>query len=160
MSPSPIDAGDNAGSPSIDQRGFPRFFPGDSIIDIGSYEYSNSPPTISCAVPLTIKCGQASGALGTLSVNVADVDGDALVVVWTVGTTRVQTNLVPAGLSVTNTRVDLIATFPSGTNQVTVTVSDMLPGCIVMSRRTSFATSSRMLLRSTFLNPVASTTNL
>ena len=45
-----IDAGDNAGAPSADQRGFPRMVDGDGngvpVIDIGAYEVEFSPPVL------------------------------------------------------------------------------------------------------------------
>src|SRR3989454_1512444 len=57
-----------------------------------------------CALPI-------SGAVATVSVNVADADGDPLVVVWTVDGTNYQTNLVPGGGPPTSARVDFTALF-------------------------------------------------
>jgi hypothetical protein len=118
-----INAGDNSGAPPTDQRGFPRIVGG--IIDIGSFEYSNSPPAISCpATPILLNCAPSTGAVATVSVTVSDADGDPLLVVWAVNGVAIQTNLVNAGGPPTMAQVSLTALFPIGTNLVSVTVSD------------------------------------
>src|SRR5207247_10457882 len=71
-------------------------------------------------------CSSSTAALTTVSVTIADADGDQLTVVWTVDGAPIQTNQVVAG--VTSTRVDLIALFAAGPHQITVTVFDA-QGC-------------------------------
>jgi hypothetical protein len=80
-------------------------------------------PTISCSLPVTVKCAPASGAGATVSVNVADSAGSSLVIVWTVNGVAVQTNTV-AGGSTNSVQVNLTAQFSVGTNQIAATVSN------------------------------------
>ncbi len=117
-----INAGDNTGAPPTDQRGFPRIVGG--MIDIGSFEYNNSAPTITCSGAITSNCAPPTGKMLTLSANVADVDGDPLVVVWTADGKAYQTNVVAAAGPPTTARVDFTAVFAVGTHVVTVSVSD------------------------------------
>lgn len=117
-----INAGDNAGAPPTDQRGFPRIVGG--TIDIGSFEFSDTPPAVTCPAPVVLNCAPVSGKLATLTATVTDVDGDPLMVVWTVNGTALQTNSVPAGGPPTSAQVSFSAVFPVGTNQVTLTVLD------------------------------------
>ena len=117
-----INAGDNTDAPATDQRGFARIVGG--VIDIGAYEGNNTAPSISCPKPITVTCAPATGQAVTVSVNVADADGNPLVVVWTVDGTAYQTNLVAAGGPPTTAPVDFTAVFGVGSHQVTVSVSD------------------------------------
>ena len=117
-----INAGDNTNAPATDQRGFARIVGG--IIDIGAYEAGNTAPSISCPNPITLNCAPPTGQAATVSVNVADPDGDPLVVVWTVDGTAYQTNVVAAGGPPTLAQVDLTAVFGVGSHQVTASVSD------------------------------------
>ena len=116
-----IDAGDNTDAPPTDQRGFSRIVNG--IIDIGAFEYSNSPPAITCSGAIT-NCSPPGGLLATVSANVADADGDSLIVIWTVDGTPYQTNTVSASEPPTTARVDFTATFAIGSHDVTATVMD------------------------------------
>ena len=117
-----IDAGDNLDAPATDQRGFPRVVRG--VIDIGAYEDSNTAPSINCPAPMTLNSASPTGQAATLSVNVADVDGDPLFVVWTVDGTPNQTNAVASGGPPTTARVDFTAFFAIGSHQVAASVSD------------------------------------
>src|SRR5207247_3015655 len=133
-----IDAGDNTDAPATDQRGFARIVGG--IIDIGAYENGNTAPSISCPKPITVTCAPATGQAVTVSVNVADADGDPLVVVWTVDGTAYQTNLVAAGGPPTTAPVDCTDVFGVGSHQVTVSVSD--PGKCLATCSTTVDVSS------------------
>jgi len=119
-----IDAGDNTNAPATDQRGFARIVRG--VIDIGAYEENNTAPTISCPAPISLNGGQAA----TVTVNVADGDGDPLFVVWTVDGTPVQTNAVIAGGPPTTASVNLSTNFGVGVHAINVSVSDP-NGCAV-----------------------------
>src|SRR6185503_1471064 len=80
---------------------------------------SNLTPTISCAAPITTQYNVA----GSLSVQVADANGDALTVVWKVDGTTVQTDNVPA--SQNPTTLTLSQTYGAvGNHAVDVTVKD------------------------------------
>ncbi|HEX5218197.1 MAG TPA: CHRD domain-containing protein [Verrucomicrobiae bacterium] len=83
---------------------------------------TNTPPTLICPTSSVVQC---SNKTITLVARVADPDGDALSVVWTVNGAPIQTNQVPAS-SDTNppVKVKLAAIFPLGTNVVDVSVSD------------------------------------
>jgi len=85
---------------------------------------TNSAPTVSCPAPATLECDSHGGAQATVSVTVVDVNGDALIVVWSANGTAVQTNTVPAGTPPTMTNVTLQAVFPFGTNDVSASVTD------------------------------------
>ncbi len=128
-----IDAGDNTDAPVSDQRGFTRIVGG--TIDIGAYEAGNTAPTITCPGPITLTCAPPGGAAATVSVNVADFDGDPLVVVWTVDGTAYQTNAVAAGGPLTVDQVDFTTVFGVGSHQVTVSVSDP-SGCFMICSTT------------------------
>src|SRR6185503_6299050 len=112
-----IDAGINTGAPATDQRGFARIV--HDVIDIGAYETGNNVPTINCPSPITLNCAPPEGMVSTVSVNVADADGDPLVVVWTVDGTASQTNLVAAGGPPTDTAVGLTNLFGIGSHELT-----------------------------------------
>jgi hypothetical protein len=84
----------------------------------------NEPPTITCPEPVIVECTSSNGTPVRLPVTVADADGDALTVVWTVNGTPYQTNQVPAGTPTTSATVPFGARFGLGTNEVQVTVTD------------------------------------
>jgi hypothetical protein len=115
-----INAGSNSNAPATDQRGFSRIVGG--TIDIGSFEYNNSPPSITCPSAAT-NCTPAAGHPLTVSVDVTDPNGDALMVVWTVNGVAYQTNVV-AGGTTNASRVDLTAIFAFGSNVISVVVTD------------------------------------
>jgi hypothetical protein len=122
-----LNAGDSTDAPATDQRGFARIVSG--VIDIGAYEASSyTYPTISCPNPITLNCAPPSGMVATVSVNVADADGDPVVVVWTVDGMAYQTNVVAAGGPPTDATVSFTNLFGIGSHEVTVTVSDSC-GC-------------------------------
>jgi len=80
----------------------------------------NRPPVIACPAPVTVECG----SLTTVTNQVSDPNGDALVVVWTVNGTAIQTNELAAGTTKAPADVLFPAEFPLGTNNVAVTVTD------------------------------------
>ena len=94
------------------------------MIDIGAYEGNNTAPTISCPGPITLNYVPPTGPVATVSVNVADADGDPLVVVWTVDGTAYQTNLVAAGGPPTAASVTFTAAFGAGSHSILVRVID------------------------------------
>src|SRR5439155_6004156 len=107
-----IDAGDNTDAPETDQRGLPRIVRG--VIDIGSYEDHNTAPTVLCPTPATFEANSSTGLVATVSVQVADADGDELVVVLSVDGSAVRTNLVTAGAPPMAATVNFTTTFGSG----------------------------------------------
>src|SRR5213075_313036 len=114
--------GNNTGAPDTDQRGFARIV--HDVIDIGAYETGNNVPTINCPSPITLNCAPPEGMVSTVSVNVADADGDPLVVVWAVDGTAYQTNLVAAGGPPTAASVTFTAAFGAGSHSILVRVID------------------------------------
>src|SRR5207245_233751 len=102
-------------------------------------------PTITCSLPINIKCAPPSGTNVTLSINVTDVTGASLVVIWTVNGTPVQTNSL-AGGTTNSVRVDLTTLFNVGTNQVTVSVFSY-SGCTSTCPTTVTVTSIGNLYR-------------
>jgi len=81
-------------------------------------------PTISCPAPSTLGCIATTGAVATISVNVADADGAALVVIWTVDGTPRQTNSIPGGSGPINATISFTGLFLPGVHQITASVSD------------------------------------
>jgi hypothetical protein len=84
----------------------------------------NHAPTATCPAVATLDCTSTNAAKATVTVNVADQDGDALEVIWKINGTAVQTNKVAAGTPTTLAAVSLEATFPRGESEISVTVSD------------------------------------
>jgi hypothetical protein len=114
---------DANGAPlTVDQRGFPR--PQVAGCDIGAFE--NQAPTLICPVAQTTLhgCGPHDGTVPVLTAKVADADGDALVVVWSVNGVPLQTNYVAATHPPRSSAVTLKASYAPGTNIVGVVVSD------------------------------------
>jgi hypothetical protein len=113
---------DATGAPiSVDQRGLPR--PHVTGCDIGAFE--NQAPTLICPVSQTLDgCGPHDGPVAKLTATVADPDGDALTVVWSVNGVARQTNQVAATHPPEPSWVTFKAAFSQGTNIVTVWVSD------------------------------------
>jgi hypothetical protein len=69
-----IDAGDPAKCPATDQRGYPRPDVGGTACDIGSDEYSPTPPTIKVPAEI-VTPSTGTGAVVTYSVEATDSDG-------------------------------------------------------------------------------------
>ena len=93
----------------------------DSNIFIKSGSFSaNHPPTAVCSPPANTNF---DGSF-TMSVAVADADGDALTVIWDVNGLPVTTNQVPAAVPTTSASLTLTRFLPPGTNTVGVAVSD------------------------------------
>jgi hypothetical protein len=113
---------DATGAPlTVDQRGFPR--PHVTGCDIGAFE--NQAPTLICPASQTLGgCGPHDGNSTCLVATVADPDGDALVVVWSVNGIARQTNHVAATHPPEPKYVAFKADFSRGMNLVTVWVSD------------------------------------
>lgn len=80
----------------------------------------NHAPAITCPEPATAECG----SLTKLTSQVSDPDGDALVVVWSVSGTPIQTNELAAGSTTAPADVTFEAEYALGTNHVTVAVTD------------------------------------
>jgi len=84
----------------------------------------NHAPTVTCPGAAALECTSTNGAKATVTVNVADQDGDALEVIWKINGTAVQTNKVAAGTPTTLAAVSLEATFPLGESEISVAVYD------------------------------------
>jgi hypothetical protein len=82
----------------------------------------NEAPTIACPEATQVECDASDSV--DLEVQVADADGDALTVVWTVDGTAYQTNTVPAQIGGTAASVQFTAAFGLGAHNVSVTVTD------------------------------------
>ena len=117
-----IDAGDSTEAPEVDQRGFPRIVRG--RMDIGAYEDNNTGPAVLCPKSTTLQAHSATGIVATLSVQVADGDGDGLVVVWAKEGAAVQTNVVASGGTSTFANVSFTASFGLGSHSVELRVID------------------------------------
>ncbi len=70
-----IDAGDAAACPATDQRGYPRPAAGSTGCDIGSDEYSPTPPSITVPKEIVTPATGPSGAAVSYVVEASDSDG-------------------------------------------------------------------------------------
>jgi hypothetical protein len=112
---------DANGAPlTVDQRGLPR--PQVSGCDIGAFE--NQTPTLICPASQTLVSSGHGLPSASLVATVADPDGDALTVVWSVNGIARQTNNVAATHPPKSQTVTFKSSFSQGTNIVTVWVSD------------------------------------
>jgi hypothetical protein len=84
----------------------------------------NHAPTVTCPGAAALECTSTNGARATVTVNVADQDGDLLEVIWKINGTAVQTNRVAAGTPTTLAAVSLEAAFPFGESEISVAVYD------------------------------------
>jgi hypothetical protein len=105
----------------VDQRDFPRLQ--GTGCDIGAFE--NQAPTLRCPPAQTVTVhGSHNSAKVSLRACVADPDGDALAVVWSVNGVPCQTNYVAAAHPPEPDQVEFKASYGLGVNTVGVLVSD------------------------------------
>lgn len=110
---------------TTDQRGSLRIAGG--RLDIGAYENSsvNQPPVITQMTgPQTIECTSPTGTSATVSVSVADTDGNQLTIQWIVNGQVVQVDVIPGQPPITSGTVSYTGTYPLGTTTVMASVSD------------------------------------
>ena len=79
-------------------------------------------PTLSCAGAQTAECGTPA----TVTAQVGEPDGAALMVVWALNGTIVQTNMIPAGPAPTMTNLTFTTDLPMGTNLVEIAAANSL----------------------------------
>ena len=84
----------------------------------------NSAPTLTCPDATVVECVSHDGTPVELVADVADVDGDALTVVWTVDGVASPAITVPSGGATTSAEVPFQATLGMGEHAVSVSVSD------------------------------------
>lgn len=126
-----IDHGDPRFDPNVfappmttDQRGAARLTAG--RLDIGAYE-SEPPhfPTInSLTSPQTVECTSQHGTTASISVQVTDSKGHALVIQWVVNNQVARTDQIPVGNPTTTGHSTYTAIYPDGTTNVMVVVND------------------------------------
>ena len=83
-------------------------------------EIAGRSPQVTCPPPAVLECGVPA----QLIAQVSDPEGDAMVVVWTLNGTAIQTNVVPAAPPGTAFDVPLAGWFPLGTNILAIDVTD------------------------------------
>ena len=116
-----FQTGDNVHCLPTDQRGFPR--PHYAHCDVGAFEVNNLSPVIQC-FSTNVECTSSKGALVTISVILADTDGDALGVIWGPSGAEFQTNYVPAGAPNAPIVVSATRQFSPGLNLIPVLAFD------------------------------------
>jgi hypothetical protein len=79
-----------------------------------------NPPVVTCPAPVTVECGSVT----TVTVQVSDPDNDALLVVWSVNGTSLQTNQLASGSTAAPTPVSFDAEYQLGTNVISIVVAD------------------------------------
>ena len=82
---------------------------------------AQTPPTLACTAEQVVEC-PATNAL--IEATVQDLDGNALLVMWSVNGTLTQTNMVDTGSSSNGVTLSLAFPFSLGTNEVLVEVTD------------------------------------
>lgn len=82
---------------------------------------AQTPPTIACTAEQTVECSTTNALV---EATVQDLDGDGLLVMWSVNGSLAQTNLVEAGGSSNGVTLSLTFPFSLGTNEVLVEVTD------------------------------------
>jgi hypothetical protein len=126
-----IDHGDpffdsNAFTPPMttDQRGSLRVDNG--RLDIGSYETAppHFPKIDSLTGPQTVECTSQHGTSASISLQVSDSKGHALVIQWVVNNQVQQTDQIPAAKPTSSGHATFTAIYPDGSTDVMVIVND------------------------------------
>jgi len=126
-----IDHGDPAFDPNAfapplttDQRGSLRVDNGQ--LDIGAYESAppHFPKIVSLTDPQTVECTSHQGTTASISVQVSDSKGHALVIQWIVNNQVAQTDQIPAAKPTSAGQATYTAIYPDGPTNVTVVVND------------------------------------
>jgi hypothetical protein len=126
-----IDHGDpafdpNAFTPTMiaDQRGSLRIDNG--RLDIGAYEAAppHYPKIDSLTGPQTVECTSQHGTSASISIQVSDSKGHALVIQWVVNNQVAQTDQIPPTKPTTAGHATYTAIFPDGPTDVMVVVND------------------------------------
>ena len=109
---------------TTDQRGGPRMINGQ--IDIGSFEadVAHFPAIDSLTTPQTLECASHQGTDGSITVETSDSQGHSLTVQWFVNNQLAQTDQIPGTQPTTHGSASYSATFPDGTTNITVSVTD------------------------------------
>ena len=110
-------------------------------------QVANGPPTVTCPDASTVACG----SLANVSADVADPDGDALTVVWSVNGVAVQTNDVPA--STNSTSVSFSANLSLGTNTLSVTATDTATNSATCSTTITVVNTTPPVIESVSASP-------
>ncbi len=84
----------------------------------------NTVPTVVCPASTNVECTGTNGTFVSVIAQVADLDGDALTIVWSVDGAVMQTNTVGTGLSSNLTSVTFPAILQNGWYNVGISVSD------------------------------------
>ncbi len=84
----------------------------------------NHPPVLDCPPNVRTECDPAVGKNYVINAGVMDPDGDALTVTWKINGNPVQTNTIPAGISLNFTLVSLTHNYSPGLYTVTLCVTD------------------------------------
>jgi hypothetical protein len=121
-----IDAGDpdfGGDLSTSDQRGQPRVAGGRA--DIGAFEAAGagSAPTVVCPLPLVLECS-GGGAVGELTFQVADADGDIVEIRWFVNGEPAGSDSTYTEAGGTPTEVIFGALFSAGVSNVRIEVED------------------------------------
>jgi predicted outer membrane repeat protein len=126
-----IDHGDPAFDPGAfipqmiaDQRGALRLQAGG--LDIGAYEAEppHFPVIVSLTASQTLECASYQGTAASISVNVSDSKGHALIVQWMVNDQVKQTDQIPAGQPTSGGSATYTAVFADGVTDITVVIND------------------------------------
>jgi len=89
-----------------------------------AYDSANGCPTIECPAPVTAECHSPAGAEVTLSTNVADPEGDRLIVSWYIDDVIIKEEPVSAGTPGSVHEVSLQHIYAPGNHAVRVVVHD------------------------------------
>ncbi len=84
----------------------------------------NQPPAIVCPLAAVNECTQVAGTPTSLTVNVSDINGDPLTVIWTSDGLQLAVDTVPGNTPSTTAAVTLNHAFNLGVHDLAVSVTD------------------------------------
>ncbi len=106
-------------------------------------------PSLGCSGAQTVECGTPA----TVTAQVGEPDGAALMVVWAMDGTIVQTNMISAGNPPTTTNVSFTAELPLGTNLVEIAAANSLTNTAYCSTTVTVVDTTPPVIDSASVSP-------
>ncbi len=110
-------------------------------------------PTLVCPDSTVAECAGDNGTPVALTAQVSDEDGDALTILWSANGVVVQTNTIAAGSSTNVSSVTLNGLYPTGTNTVTISVSDGIDAPVACSITVAIVDTTPPVITAISINP-------
>ena len=110
-------------------------------------------PTLVCPAAVVAECAGDNGTPVALTAQVSDEDGDALTILWWANGVAVQTNTIAAESSTNVSSVTLNGVYPTGTNTVTLSVSDGIDAPVTCSTTVAVVDTTPPVITAISANP-------